>query len=158
MNDYSNCDRPVITGLIEILMTGINQGKLAEADALLAALRVLRPRFRELDTFDAWLFIKRKQYIEATHVLSTLRSCGSELQNLPICTALHACCLYASDDPAWRISANEVLTRNEDPDAVALVNLMLGKPVEEEEEAEASSAPPLMDDAAAMSHQYYLRA
>jgi type III secretion protein HrpB1 len=157
MNDYSKCDRTVITGLIEILMTGINQGKLAEADALLAALRVLRPQFRELDTFDAWLFIKRRQYVEATQVLRTLHNGSSELQNLPICTALHACCLYASGDPAWRISANEVLTRNEDPDAVALVNLMLGKPAGEEDAAEAAP-PPVMDDAAASSHHYYLRA
>ncbi|HEX7984713.1 MAG TPA: HrpB1 family type III secretion system apparatus protein [Duganella sp.] len=153
MNDYSNCDRTVATGLIEILMSGINQGKLAEADAVLAALRVLRPRFRELDTFDAWLFIKRKQYIEATRVLRTLHS-GSELRNLPICTALHACCLYASGDPAWRISANEVLERDEDPDAVALVNLMLGKPAEDEEEA-APEAPVMAE---ASAHSYYLRA
>ena len=158
MNDYSKCEKQVITGLIEILMTGINQGKLAEADAVLAALRVLRPRFRELDTFDAWLFIKRKQYVEATHVLSALQGGASELRNLPICTALHACCLYASADPAWRISANEVLARNEDPEAVALVNMILGKPVAEEAAAEASSAAPSMDHAAAMSHQYYLRA
>src|SRR4051812_41762788 len=66
MNDYSKCDGAVITGLIEIVMTGINQGKLAEAEAVLAALRVLRPRFRELDTFDVWLLIKRRQYVEAT--------------------------------------------------------------------------------------------
>ena len=155
MNNYSNCDRTVATGLIEILMTGINQGNLAEAEVLLAALRVLRPKFRELDTFDAWLFIKRRQYIEATHVLRTLHS-NSELQNLPICTALHACCLYASGDPAWRISANEVLERDEDPDAVALVNLMLGKPAEKDEEEDAALPPPPVDEAT--SHSYYLRA
>lgn len=151
VNNYSNCDKAVITGLIEILMSGINQGRLAEADALLAALHVLRPQFRELDTFDAWLFIKRRQYVEATQVLRALHS-NSELRNLPICTALHACCLYASGDPAWRISANEVLARDEDPAAVALVNLMLGNPAAEEDAA----APPAVDEVS--PHSYYLRA
>jgi len=81
MNDYSKCDNRVVTGLIEVLMAGINQGRLAESDALLAALRVLRPRFRELDTFDIWLLIKRKRYIEATQVLRNLHGSSPERQS-----------------------------------------------------------------------------
>jgi type III secretion protein HrpB1 len=154
MNDYSNCDRAVVTGLIEVLMAGIKHGKLAESDALLAALRVLRPRFRELDTFDVWLLMKRKRYIEATQVLRNLHGSSADMQNLPICTALQAMCLYASGDDAWRISANEVLTRNDDPEAVALVNLLFGKGPDAEPEAAAAPAPVAADLAPA----YYLRA
>jgi len=154
MNDYSNCDRAVVTGLIEVLMAGIKHGKLAESDALLAALRVLRPRFRELDTFDVWLLMKRKRYIEATQVLRNLHGSSADMQNLPICTALQAMCLYASGDDAWRISANEVLTRNGDPEAVALVNLLFGKAPDTEPEAAAAPAPVAADLAPA----YYLRA
>jgi len=155
MNDYSTCDKRVVTGLIEVLMAGINQGRLAESDALLAALRVLRPRFRELDTFDIWLLIKRKRYIEATQVLRNLHGSSPDMQNLPICTALQALCLYASGDDAWRISANEVLTRNDDPEAVALVNLLFGKgPDAAEPEPEPIAAPAAADLAPA----YYLRA
>ena len=158
MNDYSTCDKRVVTGLIEVLMAGINQGRLAESDALLAALRVLRPRFRELDTFDIWLLIKRKRYIEATQVLRNLHGSSPDMQNLPICTALQALCLYASGDDAWRISANEVLTRNDDPEAVALVNLLFGKgpdaAAEPEPESGTAAAPAVADLAPA----YYLRA
>jgi type III secretion protein HrpB1 len=157
MNDYSKCDNRVVTGLIEVLMAGINQGRLAESDALLAALRVLRPRFRELDTFDIWLLIKRKRYIEATQVLRNLHGSSPDMQNLPICTALQALCLYASGDDAWRISANEVLTRNDDPEAVALVNLLFGKGPDAagpESESEIAAAPAVADLAPA----YYLRA
>jgi type III secretion protein HrpB1 len=154
MNDYSNCDRAVVTGLIEVLMAGIKHGKLAESDALLAALRVLRPRFRELDTFDVWLLMKRKRYIEATQVLRNLHGSSADMQNLPICTALQAMCLYASGDDAWRISANEVLTRNDDPEAVALVNLLFGKAPDAEPEPAAAPAPVAADLAPA----YYLRA
>ena len=149
MNDYSKCDNRVVTGLIEVLMAGINQGRLAESDALLAALRVLRPRFRELDTFDIWLLIKRKRYIEATQVLRNLHGSSPDMQNLPICTALQALCLYASGDDAWRISANEVLTRNDDPEAVALVNLLFGKgpdaAAEPEPESGTAAAPAVAD-------------
>ena len=154
MNDYSNCDRAVVTGLIEVLMAGIKHGKLAESDALLAALRVLRPRFRELDTFDVWLLMKRKRYIEATQVLRNLHGSSADMQNLPICTALQAMCLYASGDDAWRISANEVLTRNDDPEAVALVNLLFGKAPDAEPEPAAAPAPV----AAELAPAYYLRA
>jgi type III secretion protein HrpB1 len=154
MNDYSNCDRAVVTGLIEVLMAGIKHGKLAESDALLAALRVLRPRFRELDTFDVWLLMKRKRYIEATQVLRNLHGSSADMQNLPICTALQAMCLYASGDDAWRISANEVLTRNDDPEAVALVNLLFGKAPDAEPDPAAVPAPVAADLAPA----YYLRA
>lgn len=158
MNDYSKCDNRVVTGLIEVLMAGINQGRLAESDTLLAALRVLRPRFRELDTFDVWLLIKRKRYIEATQVLRNLHGSSPEMQNLPICTALQALCLYASGDDAWRISANEVLTRNDDPEAVALVNLLFGKgpdaPAEPELGSMTAAAPAVADVAPA----FYLRA
>ncbi|MCS0581879.1 HrpB1 family type III secretion system apparatus protein [Massilia pinisoli] len=154
MNDYSNCDRAVVTGLIEVLMAGIKHGKLAESDALLAALRVLRPRFRELDTFDVWLLMKRKRYIEATQVLRNLHGSSADMQNLPICTALQAMCLYASGDDAWRISANEVLTRNDDPEAVAMVNLLFGKAPDAEPEA-APAPPPVAAD---LAPAYYLRA
>lgn len=154
MNDYSKCDKRVVTGLIEVLMAGIKQGKLAESDALLAALRVLRPQFRELDTFDVWLLIKRKRYIEATQVLRNLHGSSADMQNLPICTALQALCLYASGDDAWRISANEVLTRNDDPEAVALVNLLFGKGPDAEPEVAAPPVPAMAD----LAPSYYLRA
>jgi type III secretion protein HrpB1 len=63
-------------------------------------------------------------------------------------------CLYASGDDAWRISANEVLTRNDDPEAVALVNLLFGKAPDAEPEPAAVPAPVAADLAPA----YYLRA
>jgi len=54
---------------------------------------------------------------------------GRELQVPfgPYVTALLAVCLSALGDPGWRVYANEVLTREEDPESVGLMNLLTGK-------------------------------
>jgi type III secretion protein HrpB1 len=131
----TECGKEVIQGLIEILMAGVKNGNLTEAESLLAGLRVLRPAFRELDTFDAWLLIKRKKYIEASHILRNA-DVLQDAKVMSIRTALLALCLHASNDPAWRISANEVLATSDDAEALAIVNMLFGKPREKQEEGQ----------------------
>ncbi|WP_158568063.1 MULTISPECIES: HrpB1 family type III secretion system apparatus protein [unclassified Duganella] len=151
--DYTSCDKKIVSSLIEVLLAGVKNDCLAESDALLAALRVLRPRFRELDTFDAWLLMKRKKYLQATHILRNLDGATPGIAAMPISTALLAVCLFAANDPAWSISANEVLVRNEDPEAIALVNMLFGKHPEPQDEPEPAPPAP-----AEPGYSHYLRA
>jgi type III secretion protein HrpB1 len=156
--DYTSCDKDTVSALIEILMAGVKNDNLAEADALLAGLRVLRPQFRELETFDAWLLIKRKKYREATHILRNLTGGDQNMASMPVGTALLALCLFVANDPTWIISANEVLARNEDPEAVTLVNLLFGKNPDTPAGEETAEAPPAAPTAADLMFTHYLRA
>ncbi|HEX7645216.1 MAG TPA: HrpB1 family type III secretion system apparatus protein [Burkholderiaceae bacterium] len=157
--DFTSCDKKIVMGLIEILMTGVKNDNLDQADALLAALRILRPNFGELDIFDAWLLIKRKKHMQAAHILRGMVSGEQTTKNMSICTALLSLCLHHSGDPTWEVSANEVLARDDDAEAVGLVNMLCGKHVEDAEPkaaADAPAAPP--DPALDLNFSYYMRA
>ncbi|WP_353127083.1 HrpB1 family type III secretion system apparatus protein [Dickeya chrysanthemi] len=68
------------------------------AAVVLAAVRVLRPELKALDTFDAWIAIKRGSYLEGARLLRDLEAdAGSK----PLCKALYACCLFAVGDASW---------------------------------------------------------
>ena len=129
----------LVNGLIETVTIGLQRDKMAEAEAVLAAVRVLRPGLAVLDTFDAWLALKRGRFTDAALLLRNL-DFG---QAVPaIGKALRACCLFAVGDADWRVSANEVLAEDADPDAVALVRLLIGQPA-----VQNSAAAPATDAA-----------
>ncbi|MCE4317753.1 HrpB1 family type III secretion system apparatus protein, partial [Xanthomonas hortorum pv. gardneri] len=52
------CPGSVVSGLIELITVGLTHEKIQDAAAVLAAVRVLRPELKALDTFDAWISIK----------------------------------------------------------------------------------------------------
>jgi type III secretion protein HrpB1 len=135
-------------------------GHLDEADRLLAALHLMRPKFVELHAYDAWLLIRRNRMTDAAQLLRQLE--GRELQVPfgPYVTALLAVCLSALGDPGWRVYANEVLTRDEDAESVGLMNLLTGK--RKKDEAEDTQASNLSAGTADLLRQAmsfsYLRA
>lgn len=115
----------LVNGLIETVTVGLQRDKIAEAEAVLAAIRILRPGLAVIDTFDAWLALKRGRFSDAAMLLRHL----DFDQAVPaIGKALRACCLFAVGDADWRVSANEVIAEDADPDAVALVRLLIGQP------------------------------
>ena len=125
----------LVNGLIETVTIGLQRDRMAEAEAILAAVRVLRPGLAVLDTFDAWLALKKGRFTDAALLLRNL-DFG---QAVPaIGKALRACCLFAVGDADWRVSANEVLAEDADPDAVALVRLLIGQPAVQN----SATAPP----------------
>ena len=125
----------LVNGLIETVTIGLQRDRMAEAEAILAAVRVLRPGLAVLDTFDAWLALKKGRFTDAALLLRNL-DFG---QAVPaIGKALRACCLFAVGDADWRVSANEVLAEDADPDAVALVRLLIGQPAVQN----SAAAPP----------------
>ncbi|UKE70477.1 HrpB1 family type III secretion system apparatus protein [Xanthomonas cerealis pv. cerealis] len=129
-------------GLIEIITVAMQRNQVEEAEAVLGAVRLLRPNVTALDSFDAWLAIKRGRFADAARLL---RSLDVDKDAPPISKALRACCLFAIGDSDWTISANEVILENRDPDAVALVKMLSGQPVEQREpsaaDGEAAASP-----------------
>lgn len=125
--NLTTCSNRLVSGLVEMLTWAARKGHLDEADRLLAALHLMRPKFVELHAYDAWLLIRRNRMADAAQMLRQLE--GRELQAPfgPYVTALLAVCLSSLKDPSWRIYANEVITRDEDSESIGLVNLLMGK-------------------------------
>ena len=136
------CPGSVVSGLIELITVGLTHEKIKEAAAVLAAVRVLRPELKALDTFDAWIAIKRGSYLEGARLLRELEAdAGSE----PLCKALYACCLFAVGDPSWHGIAEGLIEEDADADAVGLVKALSGRytPAPAPLEAAAESAAPM---------------
>ncbi|MCR4469763.1 MULTISPECIES: HrpB1 family type III secretion system apparatus protein [unclassified Burkholderia] len=123
----TKCSNRLVSALIEALMFGAKHGHIAQSERLLAALHVLRPEFVELHAYDAWLMIRRRDFAEAVRLLRTLEQRPLRGSFGPYVAALLAVSLCGLDDPAWRIYANEVADKNEDPDSVELVMTLMGK-------------------------------
>ncbi|MGN7982820.1 HrpB1 family type III secretion system apparatus protein [Burkholderia sp. 22313] len=123
----TKCNNRLVSALIEALMFGAKHGHIEQSERLLAALHVLRPEFVELYAYDAWLMIRRRDFAEAVRLLRTLEQRPLRGSFGPYVGALLAVSLCGLDDPAWRIYANEVADKNEDPDSVELVMTLMGK-------------------------------
>ncbi|MBB4731498.1 HrpB1 family type III secretion system apparatus protein [Xanthomonas arboricola] len=136
------CPGSVVSGLIELITVGLTHEKLEEAAAVLAAVRVLRPELKALDTFDAWIAIKRGSYLEGARLLRELEAdAGSK----PLCKALYACCLFAVGDASWHGIADSLIEEDADADAVGLVKALSGRytPAPMHAESATESAAPM---------------
>lgn len=111
-----------ISCIVEVLSQGISQNRLEDAEAALACVRMLRPRLVELDTFDAWIAMKRGFWIDA---MRHLRNIDASTSNWALGKALLAFCQFATRDPTWQASANEVLEDNNNAEAVGLMRLLI---------------------------------
>lgn len=133
--NLTTCSNSLVSALVEMLTWASRTGRLDEADRLLSALHLMRPNFTELSAYDAWLLIRRNRMDDAAQLLRQLE--GRELQAPfgPYVTALLAVCLSSLGDPSWRIYANQVVTRDEDSESVALVGLLMGKFARKEQDA-----------------------
>ncbi|WP_107314211.1 HrpB1 family type III secretion system apparatus protein [Burkholderia metallica] len=151
--EYTQCGGDVVKALIEVVTVGLQRNRIAEAEAVLAAVRVLRPKIKALETFDAWIALKRGQFRDAARILRTV---DAEQSPLPLSKALLACCLFAIGDPAWSITANEVIEENSDPDAISLVKLLSGQPDPVDGQVATDDASPTAQPD--LSQFHYLRA
>jgi type III secretion protein HrpB1 len=113
-----------VTGLIDVISQGIAHNRLEDAEAVLDCVRVLRPKLSELDTFDAWISIKRGFWQDAVR---TLRGIDSASPNWALGRALLAFCQFALGDAEWSLNANEVMTNSSNTEAIGLVRLLLGQ-------------------------------
>lgn len=126
-----------VNALISVLSLAIDRERLDDGDALLAALRTLRPKMRELDTFEAWLAMKRHAWAEAKLILSSLEA---TLPAFDTARAFLAMCQYMTGDPAWRATATDVLEHSTDAGATDIARGLLD-PQTLEDAASADTAP-----------------
>jgi type III secretion protein HrpB1 len=122
--DSSLQSKQFVTGLIDIISQGISHDRLEDAEAVLACVRALRPKLSELDTFDAWIAIKRGFWHDAVR---TLRGIESESPNWALARALLAFCQFALGDNEWTLNANEVINSGSNSEAIGLVKLLMGE-------------------------------
>jgi type III secretion protein HrpB1 len=157
--------REFVAPLIGLVSTAIERDLTDDAAALLAGVRVLRPRLLELDILEGWIMIKREQYRECAHLMRNLESSPTQWS---LAKAMLASCQQFLKDPEWESSANAVLEGDATPDAIEMVTRLKnkGKAPAEAEPAfadgadDADGATPFAPQAVPfdMSFMFHLRA
>jgi len=122
MNEFLN-RKQFVQGLIEVLNIGITHYFDDDSELLLRAIRVLRPGFKELTTFEALLSIHQGKWQEGIRSLSNLDAVAPKWL---MGKALLAVCKYGADDPSWTVPANEVLAAEASGASAQFVREMLG--------------------------------
>jgi type III secretion protein HrpB1 len=105
-----------VARLIGLVSKAIDHDLPDDAAAVLAGVRVLRPRLLELDILEGWILIKRGQYKECIHLMRNLESSPTQWS---LAKAMMASCQHHLKDAGWEVSANDVLN-GEDPSEEAL--------------------------------------
>jgi type III secretion protein HrpB1 len=135
--------REVFIPLVDALNTAVTYSRLEDGEHILAALRILRPRMVELDTFEAWIAMKRGFFTDAIKVLHNV---GESESGGSLATALMAFCQFATGNADWSVNANRVMQGESSKEAVGLVRLLLDpnavETAEETTEETVTLAPP----------------
>ena len=127
---YLNCSQEVVGGLIETVTAALlNSFPVIDADPediemTLDALKVLRPKVVELETFAALLQMQRGHWDEAIHIFSRL---VANVPQFAYAKALLAFCLSFKGDPNWRQSAAEAIRENPDRETRQLVRALAAR-------------------------------
>jgi len=136
--------KELFCGMVDVLNAAISHQLMEEADSLLRSLRALRPNMVELDTFEAWIAMRRGHLQDAVRLLRHMEE-RCHTGGAPFAKALLSFCLYSVGDPTWRINAQQVIDGNENPAATGLVRLLLPGGAAAQEPA-AEAAPPTVAD------------
>jgi type III secretion protein HrpB1 len=108
--------REFVGPLIALVSKAIDRDLPDDAAAILAGVRVLRPRLLELDILEGWIMIKRGEYRECIHLMRNLESSPTQWS---LAKAMLASCQHHLKDPEWEVHANDVLN-GQDPSEEAL--------------------------------------
>ena len=120
----SRLDRKeLFSGLVDALNLAVMHERLDDAERVLAGLRALRPRMLELDTFEAWIALKRGHWTDAVRLLNNIAESGSRGSGLA--KALLAFCQCATGDARWASVAQQVVDAGDSQEAIGLVRLLL---------------------------------
>jgi type III secretion protein HrpB1 len=153
-----------VARLIGLVSKAIDHDLPDDAAAVLAGVRVLRPRLLELDILEGWILIKRGEYKECIHLMRNLESSPTQWS---LAKAMMASCQHHLKDAGWEVSANDVLN-GDDPseEALEMIDSLKNKKTAPTaggaaatndapaDEATFDSAPMSFD----MSFMYHLRA
>jgi type III secretion protein HrpB1 len=153
-----------VARLIGLVSKAIDHELPDDAAAVLAGVRVLRPRLLELDILEGWILIKRGEYKECIHLMRNLENSPTQWS---LAKAMMASCQHHLKDSGWEVSANDVLN-GEDPSEEALEMIDSLKNKKKAPTADGPAAPDDVPTEAApfgsapvsfdMSFMYHLRA
>jgi type III secretion protein HrpB1 len=129
--------KELVSGLVDLLSQAIQHDRLEDAELVLACVRALRPRLAELDTFEAWIAMKRGFWPDAIRIL---RNVDAAAGNWALGKALMAFCQFALGDAAWRASATDVVENGQSVEALDLVMLLIDPEAAVSERAQANTA------------------
>lgn len=124
-----------VSGLVGLVSLAVDRERLEDAEALLACVRLLRPKVAELDFFEAWIAMKRGHWADA---MRTLRNLDTNAPEWSTAKAFLAYCQFATGDITWRATAEDVLHTSTNPEALDMARSLLHP--EEAAEAEAAEA------------------
>lgn len=116
--EYMNVSADIVGGLIETVSLAeftsfpAMVGDADDISLVLDALRVLRPKLREIDTFESTLYMARGQWDDAIRVLSGLIEA---VPHFAYAKGLMAFCLAFKGDSNWRQSAAEAIDADSGP-------------------------------------------
>jgi type III secretion protein HrpB1 len=157
-------DRKEFVGrLIGLVSKAIDHDLPDEAAAVLAGVRVLRPRLLELDILEGWILIKRGEYQECIHLMRNLESSPTQWS---LAKAMMASCQHHLKDPEWEVNANDVLNGDDPSDeALEMIDSLKKKSAPTGDgpagsDADATDAAPIAVQPMAfdMSFMFHLRA
>ena len=127
--------------LVDVLNVAISHQMLGDAESVLQALRAMKPRMVELDTFEAWIAMRRGYLQDAIRLLRHVDNRSKNALS-PFAKALLAFCLYSVGDPTWKMNAQQVIDDDENAAATGLVRLLFpDRMAEAEAQASSDSAP-----------------
>ncbi|HEX6703347.1 MAG TPA: HrpB1 family type III secretion system apparatus protein [Albitalea sp.] len=114
--------KEVFRATTDALTLGLTHDRIDDAESALVCLRAMRPRISELDTFEAWILMKRGFFKDAARLLATVESSPhAGLQ----AKALLTYCQFATGDERWSHNATEVIESGGDPDASQLMRMLM---------------------------------
>lgn len=158
MIDSSLQRKDFVSGLVGLVSLAVDRERLDDAETLLGAVRLLRPKVSQLDFFEAWIAMKRGHWTDA---MRTLRNLDATAPEWATAKAFLAYCQFATGDMAWRATAEDVLHSTTNQEALDMVRTLLN-PEEAAKDGEAETTaddapavPPLSID---LSQMAYMRA
>jgi type III secretion protein HrpB1 len=122
-----DCSPDIVGGLIETITAALldNFPSMTAApediEFVLDALRVLRPKLAELDTFEGLMCMQGGRWDDAIHAFQRVIA-GAP--NFSYAKALMAFCLSVTGDENWRRTASEALESNPNRDTRRLVRAL----------------------------------
>lgn len=131
--------KEVFCAATDVLTLGLTHDRTDDAESILICLRAMRPRIAELDTFEAWILMKRGRFVDASRILANVvESPHGGLQ----AKALQTYCMFVVNDSRWSDSATQIIENGEDPDAARLMQLLVNPEgaMKEYEEAESAAS------------------
>jgi type III secretion protein HrpB1 len=122
MIDSSLQRKDFVSGLVGLVSLAVDRELLDDAETLLGAVRLLRPKVSQLDFFEAWIAMKRGHWADA---MRTLRNLDATAPEWSTAKAFLAYCQFATGDAGWRATAEDVLHTSTNAEALDMVRSLL---------------------------------